>query len=120
MVPDPDLRPQGRGVDRDVVPITRDEHERREHQWIFFLFGGENAHGEDGREELVGEAVDRGGTLGSDGLLESELDFFALRAEARDFGFKEVESLSEMGDGEICHRFWMEWICMARENGEIR
>jgi len=31
MVPDPDLRPQGGGVDRDVVPVSGDEHKRWEH-----------------------------------------------------------------------------------------
>ena len=112
MVPDPDLRPQGRGVDRDVVPIPRDEHERREHQWVFFFSGGEDTHGEDGREELGRETVDRGGTLGSDCLLESGFDFFAFRSEVCYLGFEEAKSLSEVGDGEVCHRVC---ICVARE-----
>jgi hypothetical protein len=102
MVPDPDLRPQGGGVDRDVVPVSGDEHERREHQWVFFFFGWENTHGEDGRQELVRETVDRGGALGSDGLLESGFDFFAFRTEVCHFGLEEAESLSEVGDGEVC------------------
>ena len=49
VVPDPDFRPQGGGVDRDIVPISGDEHQRREHQWIFFFLGGENTKGEDRR-----------------------------------------------------------------------
>ena len=98
MVPDPDLRPKGGGVDRDVVPIPGDEHERREHQWIFFCLGGEDTQREDGRQELERETVDRGGTLGSDGLLESGFDFFAFRSEIRHLRFEEVESLSEVRD----------------------
>ena len=78
MVPDPDLGPQGGGVDRDIVPASGDEHERREHQWILFLFGWEDSQGEDGGYELAGKAVDRGGTLGADGLLEFGFDFFAF------------------------------------------
>ena len=85
VIPDPDLRPQGGGVDRDVVPIAGDEHECWEHQWIFFFLRGKHAHCEDGREELEGETVDRGGTLGSDGLLESGFDFFAFSAEVCHF-----------------------------------
>ena len=115
VIPDPDLRPQGGGVDRDVVPITGDEHERREHERIFFIFGGENAHSEDGREELEWEAVDRGGTLGSDGLFEPGFDFFAFRAEICHLRFEEAEGLPEMGDGEVCHRVRICYICVARD-----
>jgi len=111
MVPDPDLRPQSGCVDRDVVPIPGDEHECREHEWIFFCLGGEDTHREDGRQELERETVDRGGTLGADGLFESGLDFFAFRSEIRHLGFEEVESLSEVGDGEVCHGVC---ICVAR------
>ena len=120
MVPDPDLRPQGGSVGRDVVPVSGHEHERWEHQWILFLFGWENTHGEDGRQKLVRETVDRGGTLGSDSLLEPGLDFFAFRAETRHFGFEEAESLSEVGDGEVCHRFRICCIWVARGNEVIR
>lgn len=105
MVPDPDLRPQGRGVDCGVVPVSGDEHEGGEHKWILFFFGRENAESEDGCEELVGETVDRGGTLRSDGLFESGFDFFAFCTEIRHFGLEEEESLPEVGDGEIRRGF---------------
>ena len=71
VVPDPDLGPQGGGVDRDFMPVSGDEHQGWEHEWIFLFFGWENPHGEYGRQELAGETMDRGGTLGPDGLLES-------------------------------------------------
>ena len=58
--------------------------------------------------------MDRGGTLGSDGLLESGLDFFAFSTEVRYFGFEEAESLSEVGDGEVCHGFWIPCVWVAR------
>ena len=115
VIPDPDFRPQGRGADRDVAPIPGDEHKRREHQRIFFLSGGENAHGEGGREELEREAVDRGGTLGSDGLVESGFDFFAFSTEVCHFRFEEVESLPEVGDGEVGHRVWISRIWVVRD-----
>ena len=105
MVPDPDLRPKCGGVDRDVVPISGYEHESWKHQWILLFFGREHPHGEDERQELARETVDRGGALGSDGLLKSGLDFFAFRTEIRHFGFEEVQSLSEVRDGEVRHRF---------------
>ena len=120
VVPDPDLRPQGGGVDREVAPISGDEHERREHEWIFLLFGWENAHGEDGGQELVRETVDRGGALGSDGLLESGFDFFAFCAEISHFGLEQVKCLSEVGDGEVCDGFWMYCVWVARGSEEIR
>lgn len=101
MVPDPDLGPQDRGVDRDIVPESGDEHESGQHQRILVLFGWEHAQCEDGCEEFARKAVDRGGALCSDGLFESGFDFFAFCAKIRDFRLEEEESLSEVGDGEV-------------------
>jgi hypothetical protein len=120
VVPDPDLRPQGGGVDRDVVPISGDEHERREHQWVLFFFGRENSQREDGRQEFAREAVDRRGTLGSDGLFEPGFDFLAFRTEICHLRLEEEKSLSEMGDGEVCLRFGVCCIWVAWVSEEIR
>ena len=59
--------------------------------------------------------MDRGGTLGSDGLFESGFNFLTFCAKICHLRFEKEKSLSEVGDGEVCKRFWVCCIWVTRE-----